>query len=59
MNYTILAMKKYGGSFIKALAAVLEVADDSNIVKIINTWPVEYERYQKLGRQLFESEKTQ
>jgi hypothetical protein len=52
-------MKKYGGSFIKALAAVLEVADDSNIVKIINTWPVEYERYQKLGRQLFESEKTQ
>jgi hypothetical protein len=59
MNYTILAMKKYGGSFVKALAAALEVADAPNTVKIINTWPVEYEKYQKLGRQLFESEKTQ
>jgi hypothetical protein len=58
VNYTILAMKKYGGSFVKALADALEVADPQNRLKITQTWPDEYEKYQKLGRQLFEEEKA-
>lgn len=38
-------MKKYGGSFVKALAEMMVLADHLNIKKIQETWPDYIERY--------------
>ena len=37
--YTILAMERFGGSFVKALANALRCADMNNTAKIYYTWP--------------------
>lgn len=38
-------MRKYGGSFAKALAAAMVVADSENLRKIKTTWPELFEEY--------------
>jgi hypothetical protein len=42
---TIDAMQKYGGSFIKALAACYIAADPDNRRRILEGWPHEWMRY--------------
>jgi len=46
---TIDAMQKYGGSFIRALAAAYIAADPTNRCKIQDTWVVEWDKYLHMG----------
>ena len=43
----IEAMKKYGGSFVKKLAELYELADEENLKKIRGTWLNYFEDYLK------------
>lgn len=45
-------MKRGGGSFVQALGAVAQLADDDNLRRIKETWPEYWERYEKRGEQL-------
>lgn len=40
---TIRAMRRFGGSFVRALASALEVADEHNAAKLVAAFP-EYMR---------------
>lgn len=52
-NYwTIEAMAKYGGSFVKALAEAARRADRTNLIRIQLTWPEYWNQYQEKGKQL-------
>ena len=58
--WTIEAMSKYGGSFVKALAEMARHADRQNLEKIKTTWVEYWTEYEKTGRKLeekYESEK--
>ncbi len=55
--WTILAMEKFGGSFVKALANALRCADMSNTVKIYNAWP-DYLKEYGPGSEFYEAVKT-
>lgn len=44
-TYTILAMERYGGSFVQALANALRCADMKNTAKIYYTWPEYLKEY--------------
>jgi hypothetical protein len=46
---TLDAMQKYGGSFIKALAACYIAADPENRGKIQDTWVLEWDKYLHMG----------
>jgi len=46
---TLDAMQKYGGSFIKALAAAYIAADPENRALIISTWWPDWQRYQAMA----------
>jgi hypothetical protein len=48
----IAAMKKYGGSFVQALAAALEVADPNNTARLIRAFPEYMERYSRIVDEL-------
>lgn len=48
--WTIQAMVKYGGSFVKGLAAAALHADRHNLAKIKATWPEYWEDYQEKGQ---------
>ena len=50
--WTIEAMEKYGGSFVKALAEAARRADMQNLAKIKNTWIEYWAEYEKTGREL-------
>lgn len=50
--YTIDAMLKYGGSFVKSLASLAQHADYDNFNKIKNTWPEYWDQYEKMGIEL-------
>lgn len=50
--WTIEAMTKYGGSFVKALAEAARHADKQNLVKIKTTWVEYWTEYEKTGREL-------
>lgn len=42
------AMEKYGGSFVKSLAAMLRHADPVNLQKVKDTWPEYWNNYQAI-----------
>lgn len=46
-TYMIEAMEKYGGSFVKALAAMLWQADPINYNKLEKTFPEYFLEYKK------------
>ncbi len=50
--WTIEAMTKYGGSFVKALAEAARRADRQNLAKIKTTWVEYWAEYEKTGREL-------
>ena len=50
--WTIEAMAKYGGSFVKALAKAARHADPQNLVKIKTTWIEYWMEYEKTGHEL-------
>lgn len=52
--WTIEAMAKYGGSFVKALAEAARHADPQNLAKIKTTWVEYWTEYEKTGRELEE-----
>jgi len=52
--WTIEAMAKYGGSFVKALAEAARHADMQNLAKIKTTWVEYWAEYEKMGRELEE-----
>ena len=52
--WTIEAMEKYGGSFVKALAEMARRADRQNLEKIKTTWVEYWTEYEKTGRELEE-----
>ncbi len=48
-TYMIEAMEIYGGSFVKALAAMLWQADPINYKKLAETFPEYFEQYKKMS----------
>ena len=50
--WTIEAMAKYGGSFVKALAEAARRADPQNLAKIKTAWVEYWAEYEKTGREL-------
>lgn len=50
--FTIDAMEKWGGSFVKLLGALARHADDENLQKIKDTWPKYWALYEEDGRKL-------
>lgn len=53
------AMRRYGGSFVRTLAALLHCADDDNRARILATWPeycAEYRDMVRLQRKRLEAE---
>lgn len=50
--WTIEAMAKYGGSFVKALAEAARRADPQNLAKIKSTWVEYWAEYEKTGHEL-------
>jgi hypothetical protein len=55
----IEAMRKYGGSFVKALAHCFMVADHINLRKLEAAFPDEIRAYQKLIKNLHTGPKDQ
>lgn len=52
-NYwTIEAMARYGGSFVKALAECARRADRENLEKIKAAWPQYWADYLEIGKKL-------
>ena len=47
--WTVEAMEKYGGSFVKALAECARRADPINLDIIKKSWPYYWEKYEKMG----------
>lgn len=47
--WTVDAMEKYGGSFIKALANLARHADATNLEYIKTTWANNWAEYEKTG----------
>lgn len=45
---TLDNMEKYGGSFVKALAALARHADFQNLAKIKSTWSEYWDKYEKM-----------
>lgn len=54
----IKAMKKYGGSFVHALAVAALVADDDNRRRIRETWPEYWAKYAQMAEQLDNKEES-
>lgn len=50
--WTMEAMEKFGGSFVKSLAAMARRADPINLQKIKTTWPEYWEEYERMGTTL-------
>lgn len=53
--YTIVAMRKYGGSFVVKLAELAQLGDANNLQKIKETWPEYWIQYEQQGK-IIESE---
>ena len=45
----VAMMKKYGGSFVKTLADLILVADESNIRRIESAWPEYIAQYKRMA----------
>ena len=50
--WTIEAMEKFGGSFVKALAECARRADRNNLAKIKVAWTEYWKQYEEMGKQL-------
>lgn len=57
--WTVEAMEKYGGSFVKCLATLCRQADPVNLSRIKATWPQYWVEYQEMGKELEEKEKKE
>lgn len=54
--YTVDAMEKFGGSFVKVLATLARHADGFNLQKIKDAWPDYWHDYEEMGRELEKQE---
>lgn len=50
--WTVDAMEKYGGSFVKFLGELARGSDSINLAKIKDTWPEYWSEYEKIGREM-------
>lgn len=50
--WTVQAMKTYGGSFVKKLAELVQLADSNNLELIKTTWHVYWSQYEDMGKKL-------
>lgn len=51
-HYTLAAMRKFGGGFVKILGNLGEHADPKNLARIKATWPEYWEQYEGMGQSL-------
>lgn len=51
-SWTVDAMEKYGGSFVKALGELARRADPVNLERIKKTWPGYWRDYEAQGKEL-------
>lgn len=58
LHRIIKYMRRYGGSFVKALATLLEAADEQNTQRILRTWPEYIAKYQKMAHEDWEKNET-
>ena len=56
--WTIDAMEQQGGSFVKALGALVRHADLNNLDRIKEAWPEYWAEYEKRGIELEAEEST-
>lgn len=54
--WTLKAMSKYGGGFVKALAQAAHQADANNRERIKNAFPEYWKEYTRIGQKLWETE---
>lgn len=50
--YTVIAMKRFGGSFVVKLAELAERADENNLQIIKFTWSEYWLDYQEKGKEI-------
>lgn len=50
--WTLNAMAKYGGGFVKALAETARHADQNNLNRIKQAWPEYWKEYEHMGKSL-------
>lgn len=55
--WTLMAMDKFGGSFVIALANLARRADSTNLALIKSTWSEYWLDYEETGRRLEEENK--
>lgn len=48
---TVMAMQKYGGSFVQHLAVLAMHADPINLALIKKTWSLYWGQYERMARQ--------
>ncbi len=48
--WTVDAMERWGGSFVKALGELARHADRKNLALIKLTWPDYWEKYERMGQ---------
>lgn len=56
--WTLDAMEKYGGSFVKNLGSLARRADPLNLRKIKDTWPEYWSEYERLGIEMEQKEEV-
>ena len=54
----ITAMKRYGGSFVEALAQAAAEADADNLTRIKTTWPEYWWHYSAMARAIEEENES-
>ena len=54
--WTLKAMSKFGGGFVKLLAELAHHADPINFQRIKATWPEYWSQYEKMGQSLKDKE---
>lgn len=50
--WTLEAMRKFGGGFVKLIGNLGAHADEDNILRMKKAWPEYWERYEKMGQSL-------
>ncbi len=51
-HFVSLGMRKFGGSFVKALGEALAYADTANTIKIKETWKDYWKEYAEIGHNM-------
>lgn len=47
--YTVMAMKRYGGSFVNQLGSLFQFADSGNKEKLRGAFPEYFKQYEEMG----------